>query len=99
MGVGRTYMDQVWQEVLEWGTQLAGRALSDRSQTEMCVREELREKAGEMEIGGGPGTKGRVKLRELSHGEVGRGVGWVRRAPSGPGPLSYALVLGPQVLP
>lgn len=48
-------MDQVGQEVLGWGTQLAGRALSDRSQPKMCLREELREKAGEMEIGGGPG--------------------------------------------
>lgn len=42
------------------------------------LREELRQKAGEMEIGGGPGMKGRVKLRELSQGEMERGVGWVR---------------------
>lgn len=44
----------------------------------MCLREELREKAGEREEGGGPGLNGRVKLRELSQGEMVRGVGWVR---------------------
>lgn len=61
-----------------------GRALSDRSQTKMC----LREKAGEMEISGGPGMNGRVKLRDLSRGQMVRGVGWVRGAPSGPGALT-----------